>query len=668
MKKKLLLLLLCLIAGINVSAYDAEIDGIYYYLSEGKATVTFQEFYGWSAYSDYSGDVIIPESVTYNGETYSVTSIGSQAFEFCSSLTSVTIPNSVTSIGYGAFHYCDGLVSITIPSSVISIGDWVFQWCSGLTSIKVEEGNPVYDSRNGCNAIIETASYTLIEGCSSTIIPSDVTSIGDYAFFGRSNLTSIIIPNSVTRIGLNAFSGCRGLTSITIPESVYDIRPGAFENCYFVADSLINKSSYSEWEYGPTICDEETEDGLLLTNNELVLCRPQATSVIIPDKVTTIGSNVFRGNTALTSVTIPNSVTSISERAFMDCGSLTSVSIGSGVTSIGEYTFWGCNALEGVHITDLTAWCNITFDFDNDLYYNEEFIEPISSNPLLYAHHLYLDDKEITDLVIPEDVTKISNLAFAGCNGLTSVIMGNNLTHIGNYVFAMCKGLTSITFGNGLTYIGSSAFIDCSSIEALHISDLTAWCNIEFRIPIIFQAHHLYLNEQEIKDLVIPNGVTSIGDDAFFYCTSLTSVTFPESVTYIGGGAFGGCSGLTFIIIPSSVTSIYYWSFAGCEQLTEVYCLAENVPMTDESAFESSPIKNATLYVPEGSVEAYKARYPWSEFGTIVGLTQDMIDGIEDVEDSATLNIEEAWYSLDGRRLAAPQKGINIVNGRKILK
>ena len=160
-----------------------------------------------------------------------VTSIGNYAFYACDGLTSVTIPNSVTSIGNEAFRGCGGLTSITIPNSVTSIGNEAFRGCNGLTSIIVEGGNTYYDSRDNCNAMIETKSNTLIVGCKNTIIPNSVTSIGNSAFMYCYGLTDITIPNSVTSIGNTAFYSCSGLTSVTIPNSVKSIGNSAFCDC-----------------------------------------------------------------------------------------------------------------------------------------------------------------------------------------------------------------------------------------------------------------------------------------------------------------------------------------------------------------------------------------------------------------------------------------------------
>ena len=204
--KKLVTLLTLLCLSVLANAQRVGIDGIWYNLESTGKTAEVTHSNG----INYSGEVVIviPETVTYEDVVYSVTSIGQLAFLAAHSLTSITIPNSVTSIGDGAFYAC-----------------------SGLTSIRVEDGNTVYDSREDCNAIIETATNTLIYGCQSTVIPNSVTNIGFYAFGNCSNLTSITIPNSVTSIGEQAFSGCTSLTSITIPHSVKIIGFGAFLGC-----------------------------------------------------------------------------------------------------------------------------------------------------------------------------------------------------------------------------------------------------------------------------------------------------------------------------------------------------------------------------------------------------------------------------------------------------
>ena len=340
-----------------------------FYKCTGLTSITIPnsvtDIIGW-AFSGCSGltSITIPNSVKNIGKEAfefcsgltsitipnSVTFIGNEAFYGCSGLTSVTIPNSETSIGIRAFAFCSGLTSITIPNSVTSIGWGVFSACSGLTSIKVESGNKKYDSRNNCNAIIETSTNTLISGCKNTTIPNSVTNFGYYAFEYCFGLISVTIPNSVTSIGDCAFYGCSGLTSVTIPNSVTSIGGHAFASCSGLTSVTIGNSVTSIGECAFSGCS-----GL--------------TSITIPNSVTSIGDGAFSNCTGLISVTIPSSVTSIGESAFYGCSGLTSVTIPNSVTSIGGGAFEGCSGLTSVTIPSSVTyigdrafggWSNLT--------------------------------------------------------------------------------------------------------------------------------------------------------------------------------------------------------------------------------------------------------------------------------------------------------------------
>ena len=520
MKKIFSLIAVLLTAMVqNICAF--EVDGIYYTTSysggtyQSYAIVTNSTQSEYSITPSYSGDVIIPSTVEYEGSVYEVKAIGRYAFYGCSDLTSVTIPNSVTSIGSSAFYGCSGLTSVTIPNSVTSIGSSAFEDCSGLTSVTIP--NSVTS--------IGSSAFEDCSGLTSVTIPNSVTRIDDHAFHGCSGLTSVTIPNSVTSIGYSAFYGCSSLTSITIPNSVTRIDYEAFSGC----SSL--------------------------------------TSVTIPNSVTSIGSSTFYGCSGLTSVTIPNSVTSIGYSAFYGCSSLTSVTIPNSVTSLGNYAFYGCSGLTSVTIPNSVTSIS------------ESAFSGCSS---------------LTSVTIPNSVTSIGSNAFYGCSGLTSVTIPNSVTSIGSNAFSGCSGLTSVTIPNSVTRIDYYAFSGCSSLTAVHISDLEAWCNISFYnngafANPLYYAHNLYLNGELIKDLVIPDGVQTILPLAFVGA-QFSTVTIPESVDSIGELAFYNGS---YSLFPYD---IIFKSSNPCR------ITAHNSSTSVSPSFSIGQ----TLYVPEGSGEAYR--------------------------------------------------------------
>ena len=416
-----------LFSSFSALAYDCKVDGIYYNLNKTDKTASVVSNY----YGVYSGNIIIPETITYNNTTYSVTSIGDRAFDQCSGLTSVTIGNSVKSIGESAFAYCSGLTSVTIGNSVTSIGDRAFDQCSGLTSVTipnsvttigeevfgncsrlnsviVDKNNGTYDSRDNCNAIIKTSTNKLIVGCKNTTIPNSVTSIGDRAFYGCSELTSVTIPNSVTSIGESAFYGCSGLTSAIIGNSVKSIGESAFDSCSGLTSVTIGNSVKSIGEDAFSDCF-----GL--------------TSATIGNSVKYIGQDAFAECSMLESITIPNSVISIGEQAFECCSGLTSITIPNSVISIGCCAFSGCSGLT-----------SLVVDKNNDTYDSRDNCNAIIRTS---TNRLIVGCKNTT---IPSSVKTIGESAFDGCTGLTSVTIPNSVTTIGEYAFSECTGLTKL--------------------------------------------------------------------------------------------------------------------------------------------------------------------------------------------------------------------------------
>ena len=409
------LLLLCTTV---VTAHDFVVGGIYYnVLSEEEKTV--EVTYKGTSYNQYSneytGSVVIPQSVVYNGKVYSVTSIGNDAFVFCSGLTSVTIPNSVTSIGKYAFNDCSGLTSVTIPNSVTSIGEGAFGGCSGLTSIE---------------------------------IPNSVTSIGDYAFSWCRGLTSIKIPNSVTSIGYQAFYGCSSLTSVVIGNSVISLGDYVFSGCSGLTSIIVEPGN-------PKYDSRENSNAIVETESNTLVAGCKTT--VIPNSVTSIGKYAFYDCSGLKSITIPNSVTSIGEWAFCGCTGLTGIEIGNGVTSIGEGAFYYCYYLKTV-----INFSNLTFtkgyiNYGYIAYYATKVINApnaVIDGDFIWcklngANTLACYLGKATELTLPSDYNGgkyvIGDFAFSGCKGLTSITIPNSVTSIGDEAFYYCSGLTSIT-------------------------------------------------------------------------------------------------------------------------------------------------------------------------------------------------------------------------------
>ena len=405
----------------------------------------------------------------------------------------------------------------------------------------------------------------------------------------------IIIPETVTydneeykvnSIGNSAFGGCTGLISITIGDNVTTIGSYAFSGCTYL------------------------------------------TSVSFGKNVTEIYNYAFWKCSQLVSVIIPNSVTTIHDGTFWECKKLKSITIGSGVTHMDGNIFNKCSELASVHIADLASWCNITFGS--------------GANPLSLAHHLFLNGEEVKDLIIPNSVTTINDFVFENCTSITSITIPNSVTTIGAHAFANCSGLTSITIPNSVECIGGGAFSNCDNLVSA-----TLPCNLTEINAVFFYC-------TKLASIDIPNSVISIADDSFSHCTSLTSVTIPNSVTTIGSRAFQNCSSLSSIVIGKEVTSIGSLAFGYCPEITDVYSYATKVPIAYTQTFVESYIEYATLHVPEIAYESYRTTEPWSNFGTI-----KVIDGETPiVEKCATPTIT---YSNGKVRFACETEGVEFV-------
>ena len=697
-------------------------------------------------------NIVIPEDIT---------TVKKYTFSYLSGLEEITIPDHVISLQDGAFFICD-YKKLNIGKNVIDIGQSVemdtysdliemdtsalaFCGSSSLEEITVSSLNKKYRSEGNC--LIESDKNLLIFGCKNSVIPTDgINKIGDFAFMSNNGLTEISVPPNIKEIGYGAFYQCENLSAVTfaenlknigayafagcaieeidLPESIRVIQDNAFELCDISELTLpegltelgVNTfSSYSLKTVNWNCVDCQVTSSIIMP----AFIKAYSTATTVPEVAKELAAlyryfkvdnlpdlfeamldcyNIFKENivslnvgeevknlpykvfnrfegienllwgtslsvesyinnnckiknltfenyktnislkdfTAVESVTIGDGVTEINDYAFYNCTSLTSVTIGDDVTSIGYDAFWGCTALESitipdsvtsilgyafddctslerVNITSIKSWCNIGFDFT-------------SSNPLYYAHNLYLDGELVKNLEIPEDVTSIKQYAFYYCTSLESVTIGEGVTSIGRDAFYGCASLESITIPDGVTFIGKYAFGYCTSLESITIPDsVTSIGNYAFEYCTSLESIEvdeenqnyssqdgiLYNKEKTqfilippaIKGAVtIPDSVTEIGEGAFYYCTSLESVTIGNGVTSIGQGAFSGCTSLESITIPDSVTTIGDWAFQNCTSLNSV-TIGNGVTSIGQGAFvdctslESITIPDSVTYI-----------------------------------------------------------------------
>ena len=530
-----------LLCSLTANAEDFSLGGIYYNITSSAdltVEVTYRGSSSNSYSNEYSGAVTIPSTATYNSKTYSVTSIGENAFSGCYSLTSITIPESVTSIGEYAFSGCYSLTSITIPESVTSIGEDAFSGCSSLTSITIPESVTSIgeDAFSGCSSL------------TSITIPEGVTSIGEYAFNGCSSLTSITIPNSVTSIGSFAFSGCSSLASITIPEGVTSIERNTFYACSCLTSITI-------------------PEGVTSIGNSAFYGCSSLTSITIPEGVTSIGSTAFRGCRSLTSITIPESVTSIESYAFYGCSSLTSITIPESVTSIGDYAFFDCSSLYSVTVGSgvlsigsnafrtpkkviwLTntppsgygnTWESINY-VANDQYtsLNNVRVYPYLSSMFEVdgVKYVPVSPSERTchaiDCTYDESVATINVGETASFKGVAMKV-----TEVMPYTFYSNDHIKEVAVSH-LGDIGDYAFYDCDAIETVDVSNQGG---------IGVQA---FYNCDAIETVDVSNQ-GNIGNQAFYDCNGIKSVDIRNQGS-IGNQAFYGCNGMEAAIVASYI-------------------------------------------------------------------------------------------------------------------
>ena len=704
MRKQIIKFLFLLLAfGYAMEAKSGEftVDGIrYYYTNEDDDEVSVT----YSSSGKYSGNIVIPSTVTYNGKQYTVTKIGTGAFRDCTGLTAVTLPNAMTSIGRNAFRDCTGLTTVTISNSVTSIGSYAFYGCTGLTEVTIpnamtdiggwaftyctglqtviwnahnvqdiplsKSGTPmppflycknltdfvfgdevehipaylcynltslknlvignsvttigsyafssctglkkvIWNARNA-NGFQDDTPFSDCENLTEFVFGDEVEHIPDYLCYNLTSLKNLVIGNSVTNIRSHAFKGCTGLTAVTLPNAMTDIGGWAFAYCTGLTEVTIPNAVTYIGSGAFSGCTGLTE-------------------VTIPNAVTSIGSRAFSGCTGLTEVTIPNAVTYIGERAFEGCSGLTTVTIGNSVTTIEERAFTSCSGLTTV------IWNARNAEYYNGLSYDSPFSncdrltdfvfgEEVEHIPALLCCEL----ASLKNLVIGNSVTSIGISAFDGCSGLTEVIwnarnvqdfqdnssrpfsgcdrltdfvFGEEVEHIPDYLCYQLTSLNTIVIPNSVTSIGTNAFSFCSGLKTVTIPNSVT--NI---------GSSAFEDCTELKTVTIGNSVTDIGDEAFSSCFNLTEVSIPNSVTSIGDEAFYFCTDLKTVTIGNSVKSIGDKAFYHCSSLEHVTSKAVTPPQIWAMTFDDYGMP---FYVPAGCKPKYAEAEYWNNFTDI---------------------------------------------------
>ena len=550
--------------------------------------------------------------------------LGVCAFSNCWGLKAITLPTDLKSVGEFAFSDCSSLETLNLPSGITTIGNYAVRYCENLTSVT---------------------------------LPSGLISIGDRAFENCYSLTSLEFPSSLTTLGELVFAGCSNLTSLTLHSNLTDVKSN------YLFGGASNYNNLKDVRY---IIDSDLET--YLQSNHPIFYEINC------------GIKYYLNDQEITTLEIPSGITSIGDGVFLSNKSLTNLTLSSKVSSIGISAFSYCDNLKDVRY----------YIYDDLATYIQ------NGHPDFYVGGIkyYWNDQEITTLEIPTSVTSIGNNAFYGCSGLTTLNLPSNVTSIGDRAFGGCSNLTSVDLPSSITKMGDFVFFYCEKLSNVNLpSDITTISTGAFG------------GCSSLQNINLPSGVTTIGDNAFSDCSNLTNVTLPSALASIGDYAFRGCSNLTNVILPSAFTAIGNVAFSGCSnlanvtlssnitsigtyafqncinlknltiskdvtsikdiafnnsyddlELESVYVAWEN-PIEAGSFFDRIKISNCTLYVPQGTKEAYANADVWKDFGNIIEYDATGIDKVTNRS-----NVKEiSRYSLTGQRVTSPTKGVNIV-------
>ena len=639
-QKQLLLLVAVLSATITATAYDFEVNGIYYGITSD-VDKTCSVTYRYKNGNDYSGSINIPSTVDYNNTSYTVTGIGYQAFYNCSGLTSVTIPNSVTSIRESAFEDCSSLTSVTIPNSVTSIGVSVFESCSSLTSVTIPNS-------------VTTISYRAFYNCSSlasVVIPNSVTTISNSAFYNCSSLASVVIPNSVTSIGSSAFYNCTNIHSLSIGAGVISINDDAFS--YEYGKISIRKviwlpntrpSGYFEVSGNQNYVANDSYSGLYNVTVYPFLSSmfeeggikyvPVSPSDRTCDAIDCVYDNSASDIVITKTVNhqgISMSLRNVNDYLCYDNDSIRTVTIKDFDANIGRYAFYDCDCIETVNVQGLTG--NIGYD----AFYDCDCIETVNLHDMegSIGESAFYYCRNLKGIDIPNTVTSIGEGCFQYCHSLAYANIGSGILSLPYSCFSG-TGLTEIRIPQTVANIGDNVFGGCSSLANVYIEDrktelvlgsndsdpMFSDCpldsvyiggNISYETGSNSGYSPFYRNTS-LRAVKITDQETEISTNEFYGCSNLQRVELGDGIESIGDYAFSGCSAIESFTFGNSLQTIGQEAFSDCTAMTQLISRTEVPPVCGTQALDDINKWNCTLLVPDSSIDAYRAADQWKEF------------------------------------------------------